>query len=790
MRVCKTTKPQARGVASVVKCTASPPARSGPRKGTRTTELAVEKRRKARGLVPPSREGTVPDSEVADAGKLRVLVDRKEGRLDVVQSHCRLCLDDDGKMTLYRRENRNNGSHVFEKKVAEARLTLPQGATKKFAVVKNFVNRGQVDVRWGTCAQLRIILPSAIGNEHRDWAEGLRDGFLFEFTVPEDQSEMHEGCAEVTLNLEASGQWFGGGHLMKQHWPLNKGCWEVGPYYPFDNGPNGLNTLLSPHWMASSGLLAMADPDTPYLHVGLNAPSPRRRTWGVGVQNFKLQYLPITSGSLSSLFYGKGDGLLRIQARGSYKSSNVTHPLMDWKPSSWGVSFDDTEQQVMQRRIRVRFALCALENVKAATEVALKTLPKPSKGPPSAMVEKPIWTTWARYHASVDQKKVLQYATEIVGRGLERSVMEIDDKWQKKYGDLEFDEKKFPDVDQMVEKLHNDGFLVTLWVMPFVEEDSDAYREGAPRGYFVKAENKWMGLKPGFIKWWNKEPVVALDVTNPAATEWFVGRLKALQAKHNIDGFKFDAGEPCFLPPNFQTFAPVIHPTDYTRLYIERVCSHFEIAEVRTGHRTQSLPLMMRMGDRFSTWDIGNGLQSLIPTLLTSGLLGYPYCLPDMVGGNAYFGRKPDIELMVRWAQANALMPAVQFSIAPWDLSSKADRLCTEAMLIRRKAMDRIKDLAHNATNALEPICRPMWWLDPEDEETFHIFDQFAVGQDMIVAPVVEKGRRSRDVYLTEGRWKDMTEPDIVYEGKQWLRDLHAPLSKLPMFLRIPETPM
>ena len=27
------------------------------------------------------------------------------------------------------------------------------------------------------------------------------------------------------------------------------------------------------------------------------------------------------------------------------------------------------------------------------------------------------------------------------------------------------------------------------------------------------------GLKPGFFKWWNAPPVVALDVTNPAAVD-------------------------------------------------------------------------------------------------------------------------------------------------------------------------------------------------------------------------------------------------------------------------------
>ena len=54
-------------------------------------------------------------------------------------------------------------------------------------------------------------------------------------------------------------------------------------------------------------------------------------------------------------------------------------------------------------------------------------------------------------------------------------------------------------------------------------------------------------------------------------------------------------------------------------------------------------------------------------------------------GGNAYFGQKPTHELMVRWTQLNALMPALQFSIAPWDLSEETARLCAEAVALRKK---------------------------------------------------------------------------------------------------------
>jgi hypothetical protein len=50
---------------------------------------------------------------------------------------------------------------------------------------------------------------------------------------------------------------------------------------------------------------------------------------------------------------------------------------------------------------------------------------------------------------------------------------------------------------------------------------------------------------------------------------------------------------------------------------------------------------LVRMGDRDTVWGVDNGLRSLIPALLTSAVLGYPFCLPDMVGGNAYWGQFP-----------------------------------------------------------------------------------------------------------------------------------------------------
>lgn len=671
----------------------------------------------------------------------------------------RLVVTRGGSVTLKR------GSEI----VCEAKCALPALALTEDGVVTRDGNGGAT-ITWGQWASL-VIRPSISATEETSWCVGLRDGFVLDFSVA-DAGFLHY-TAEIQLDLDRVGEVYGGSHLMAQHWPLNEGCMEIGPHYPFDNGPNGLNTLVSSHWVTSKGVAVVADPDTPYFHVGLNAPYATwfdgfmsKRKFGVGIQNATRTILPIRKGRR------KGDGLLRLQARNSFHKGygpfSMNHPMIDWV----------SPKHVGETRRHMRVALCANTNVKDATMNVLGTLQKPKASPPSEVLRAPIWTTWAKMKTNVSQEKVLNFAQEILDNGMRGSVIEIDDKWQCAYGDLEFDESKFPKPGKMVEQLHAMGFKVTVWVMPFIAEDTNAYREGNAKGYFVKSS-----IRNGFFNWWQSPPVVALDVTNPEAVDWFVGRLKRLQEKHGIDGFKFDAGEPCFLPRRFVTHTPLSHPSEYTRAWVNNVAARFDLAEVRSGHNTTGNASLVRMGDRFSDWGIENGLGSIIPALLTSGVLGYPFCLPDIIGGNAYFGKNPDEELLVRWTQANALMPAMQFSLTPWSSGAGTTELVARALEKRDQFVDALVHHSERAVETLEPICRPLWWLDPEDSETFRIGDQFAIGDDVIVAPVVCRGANERAIYLTEGRWRELANGK-VHEGKRWMRNFEAPIGALPIFVR------
>ncbi|CAN8073934.1 unnamed protein product [Agarophyton chilense] len=575
----------------------------------------------------------------------------------------------------------------------------------------------------------------------------------------------------VTARIPIAGEnWFGLGHLMYQHWPLNRARLEHGPFYPFDNGPNGICTLLEPTLYSSHGVAVHVDDRSSCFHLAFNG-TPRQELsskplrWGTGVANFTRDILPFADD-------GKGDGTITLQSRARYDWPHVQHP---WLSSS---SIPNSPNLI--------FTLSGSKNLKEGCEKGLRSIQTAfgsREMPNASLLEDPIWSTWARYKADVTQKDVIAFAKEIAQRGLPRSVMGIDDRWSTKYGDFQFDSNKFPDPKAMVDQLHNLGFLVTLWITPFADLDSNAVTNEETAKFFVKTRNG----KIGSFAWWQPTKVAAINLSDLRARVWVTNRLRVLMEDYGIDGFKFDAGEPSFLPEDAALQDILDSPNEYTRSWIKHIVPVARVSEVRAGVRgCQNVPTLFRLFDRFSTWNQQNGLASVLAALLTAGILGYPFCIPDYVAGNAYGDEVPCEELMIRWAQASVAMPALQFSIPPWQFGIKCDKLCRQALKWRQKFFWKyIRRFLRSAAENYTPICRPMWWLRAPEE----IFDQFLIGNNVIVAPVINKGQRRRNVFIPHGFWKRVnlecgTADGESLKGPAWYSDVSADLHEMPTYLR------
>ncbi|XP_065224579.1 myogenesis-regulating glycosidase-like [Planococcus citri] len=434
----------------------------------------------------------------------------------------------------------------------------------------------------------------------------------------------------------------------------------------------------------------------------------------------------------------------------------------------------------------LKYTLCKLDNIKEAYKHAIdNVLGKPSGAPDDRMVRFPIWSTWAKYKAKIDTATVMEYANLISESGFPNSQLEIDDNWESCYGSLTPNTNKFKDFKGLVEKLKKMNYRVTLWIHPFVNLDCEPYHtEGVKKGYFVRNPAGSVSSK-----WWNG-PASVIDFTNPEAKKWWHDRLEILRKEADVDSFKFDAIESTFVPspPVFYKMEGD-HPETNLKHYIEAAAEFGPMVEVRDARGTQKLPIFVRMIDRESNWDGRLALSTLIPTLLLMNILGYPFVLPDMVGGNGYNEIISD-ELFTRWLQASVFMPSIQFSYLPSDYGDLGTRMAKKFVNLHIQYADKIIETMKNSVKYGTPVNPPLWWIDPTDPETYLIDSEFLLGEDILVAPVVQQGARSRDIYLPKGYWKDEVKKDSeIIEGPVWLYNYPADIEVLPYFTKVSAPP-
>ena len=90
------------------------------------------------------------------------------------------------------------------------------------------------------------------------------------------------------------------------------------------------------------------------------------------------------------------------------------------------------------------------------------------------------------------------------------------------------------------------------------------------------------------------------------------------------------------------------------------------------------------------------------------------------------------------------------------------------------------------------PIVRPLWWLAPTDAVALNCDSQFLLGDNLLVAPVLHAGARSRDVYLPGARtvcWRDYFATDPretpILTGGTWVRNKTVQLDEVAVYLRV-----
>lgn len=426
------------------------------------------------------------------------------------------------------------------------------------------------------------------------------------------------------------------------------------------------------------------------------------------------------------------------------------------------------------------------KNLKEAfLHAANKWFPSTGKTPDLLFFSAPQYNTWIELTYHQNEKDILAYAQSMLDNGLPPGVLMIDDTWQAGYGDWRFEPTRFSNPKGMMDKLHAQGFKVILWMCPWVSMDIPAFRRIAwgtnpdsYKPYPTKGGFLMDGWKPAAVRWWNGYSAL-LDLTHPNAQAWFKEQLDGLVRDFGADGFKFDGGGVDCYAMGYGTYDKKASSGDQVIAYA-KYCLDYPVCEYRNAWRFQGQPVVERLHDKGHDW---SELQKLVPDMIGGGLLGHPFMCPDMIGGGSWTAFLPgapfDPELFVRSAQVHALCPMMQFSASPWRVLNKEhQQIIRDVVATRQKFADKFVELARASGHTGEPMLRNLEYNHPGLGYAA-ISDQFMMGTDLLVAPVVKKGQTERTVVIPPGTWVADDGETVV--GPKTIT-VKAPLSRLPYF--------
>ncbi|MFC5066571.1 alpha-glucosidase [Flaviflagellibacter deserti] len=370
------------------------------------------------------------------------------------------------------------------------------------------------------------------------------------------------------------------------------------------------------------------------------------------------------------------------------------------------------------------------------------------------------------------------------------------------------DEAYYPGWRQLVDDIAKDGGKILTYINPFlatIEGHDQLFQEGKAKGYLVQHADG----SPYLIK--NANFMVGMiDLSNPATRSWIKNVMKTNMVGTGAGGWMNDFGEALPLDAKLYGGADpwVWHnkfPEEWQRLSREVIDETGHGDEMvffsRSGYtRSPGISTLFWLGDQLMTWDEYDGIKTALVGILSGGISGFSMMHSD-IGG--YVALKLDIagkeipiinrtpELMMRWMELNAFTAVMrtQEGITP-NLSIEADstpemlehlRLCGA---IYRALTPYRKSLVDEANGRGLPLVRHLFLHYPDDPNTHDIRYQFLLGEDLMVAPVLDKGADSVEVYFPTGSaWNDAWTGKDAGQPGEWAR-MPAPLGKPAVFIR------
>ncbi len=419
-----------------------------------------------------------------------------------------------------------------------------------------------------------------------------------------------------------------------------------------------------------------------------------------------------------------------------------------------------------------------------------------------------FWQCKLRY---ARQSELLEVAREHRRRGLPLDVIVADFFHWPRMGDYRFEDEFWPDPAAMVAELKELGVELMVSVWPQVSLESENYPHLRRSNLLVRAE-RGLDVQMSF-----QGPSAFLDVTNPEARAWLWETCRRNYAEHGIRTFWLDEAEPEYGVYDFDAYryhlgstlqVGNLYPQLFARAFFEGQQADGETEVVNLARcawaGSQRYGALVWSGDISSTFE---DMARQVTAGIHMGVAGIPWFTTDIGGFHRGDVRDPAFhELLVRWFQLGAFSPVMRLhgdrlpyedvvaadgtprlrSGGPnelWSFGEDVYQVLARYVHLRERLRPYLRDVMREAHTDGQPVMRGLFHEFPRDARAWDVDDQFLLGPDVLVAPVLEQGARERDVYLPAGaRWTDAA-TGRVHDGGTSVRAA-APLDVVPVFLR------
>lgn len=368
---------------------------------------------------------------------------------------------------------------------------------------------------------------------------------------------------------------------------------------------------------------------------------------------------------------------------------------------------------------------------------------------------------------------------------------------------FDFNPTTFPDPAAAIAHAHASGYRVSLWHAPYLSatESPTLYNEALTNGYFPDV------IPPVFNNWGP-----AIDYTNPDAMAFWTEQVHKY-TDMGIEGFKLDYGEDVVVGVTGGRVPWLFHDGSdertmhaqfqalYHKAYSDALPEqNFLLCRAGTygDHTVTSViwpgdldadllafkePAVDRNGDAYIA--VG-GLEASLVDALSLGPSGYPFYGSDTGG---YRQSPPDKETLTRWFEQTALSTVMQIGNSSNDMAWEPTEIngfdaemldwYRDYTRLHQRLFPYLWTYAEQLASGGRPLMRPIGLAFPELEA--EPGDTYMLGDSLLVAPVVRRDARTREIDFPAGTWVNWFDGSVIDGGSTVTVD--APLDALPLYL-------